>query len=148
VNRDEQIRPLAVGNRGAGFERYEGIVLPCVNHLGAQSRFQQPPEALGHVEHYVFFEQAVGTDGACVVPAVTGIDDDLADLQPQCASQGTVAAGGGASFAGFRTPVKVKVAASAAARDFFRRTEAEEGEEEDASDFVGFISSSSEAATG
>jgi len=57
-------------------------------------------------------------------------------------------AGGGASFAGFRTPVKVKVGSVGGRADFFRRTEAEEGEEEDASDFRRLYFVVVEAATG
>src|SRR5260370_34700472 len=90
---DDQISSLAVRNRGAGFEWNESVVLACVNDFGAEPGFEQTAEALGHVEHHVLLAQTVGTNGAGVMTPVTSVNDDLANLQTECANQRPVADG-------------------------------------------------------
>ena len=99
MDRNEQVRLLLVGDRGASLQRNKRVVLAGVNDVGAQSGLQQLAQAAADIEHQILFLQAVGTDGAGIVSAVAGIDHDLADLQSQGADQRAVAAGGRRSFA-------------------------------------------------
>ena len=115
VNRNKQVGALLVGDGGAGFERNEGIVLARIDHFGAQPRFQQFAQAAADFEHQILFAQAIGADGPGIVAAMTGIDHDLANLQPQRADQRSLAAGRGLGFA------YIQVVVSCPARSHPRR---------------------------
>src|SRR5580692_6519817 len=99
VNRNEKIGAFLIGDRSPRLERDESVVLASVNDLGAEAGLQKFTQAAAHVEHEIFFFQAIGTDRPSVVASVAGIDDDFADLQTQHASERTLAAGGGLGFA-------------------------------------------------
>src|SRR5215831_9277721 len=98
VDGDEEIGALAVRDGSAGFERDEGIVLAGVDDFSAEPGFELAAKTLGDIKYEVFFEQAIGTDGACVVPSMAGIDNDLADLETERANEGAIAGGGRTSF--------------------------------------------------
>ena len=51
-----------------------------VNHLRPKLLFEQLAEAKGNVEHEIFFQEAIGADGAGIVATMAGIDDNLSDL--------------------------------------------------------------------
>src|SRR3989442_13365205 len=98
MDRDEQICLLLVGNGSAGFQRNEGIVLACVDLIRARPRLKQHAEPLGNVQNEIFFLKPIWGDGTCVMTAMAGVDDDLANLQPQCPDERSVTAGSGLGF--------------------------------------------------
>src|SRR5215471_15658323 len=83
MDRDEQVGALLIGDGGAGFERDEGIVLAGVDDFGAEAGLEQFAETAADVENQVFLFYAVGADSAGIVAAVSGIDDNLADLEAE-----------------------------------------------------------------
>ena len=93
MNRNEQVCLVFVGDGRARFQRDERVVVAGVDHVRAQSRFQQPSQAQRNVEHQVFLQQPIRSDGSGVVSPVSGIDHDAADLQPEGANQAAVAIG-------------------------------------------------------
>ena len=46
VNGNEEVRLLLVGDGGASFQRDEGVILPAINHFGAQPGLQQFSQSL------------------------------------------------------------------------------------------------------
>ena len=95
---DEQVGLLFIGDGGAGLEGNEGIVVAGVDHLRTHAALKQLAEAQGHVKDELFLGQTVGADGAGIVPAVAGVDHDLANLEPKGADQRLLAVGSGLGF--------------------------------------------------
>ena len=90
----EQVGLFFVGQRGAPFERDEGVVGPGIDDLGAHAILDQLSDALGDIQDEVFFEQAFGAVGALVVAAMTGIDHHAPNLEAQGADQRGLSGGG------------------------------------------------------
>jgi len=76
VNRDEQIGLRLIGKIGALLERQIGVVAAREHYIRAEARLQQLAQALGHVEHEIFFQQSLAANGAQIPAAVTGIEHD------------------------------------------------------------------------
>ena len=68
--------PLAM--RGAVFERHVTIVVARQHHLDAHLGLELARELFRHPEHHVFFRRSADADGAGILAAVAGIQDDLA----------------------------------------------------------------------
>ena len=122
MDRDEQVGLLLVRDRRPRLQRNEGVVLARVDHFGAQPRFQQLAQPPSHVDDQVFFQQPVWTDRSRVVPAMAGINHDLANLQAQRPNQRAVARGRGSCFANVnicRAGGASALALAAARRRFF-----------------------------
>jgi len=84
VNRDEQVRVGAVGDRRTLFQRDVPVVLACVDHFRIRNVFfDQLTQPQRHIEAKVLFEQTVRPHDARVVPPVARINRDAVDLQPQ-----------------------------------------------------------------
>ena len=84
VNRDEQVRVGAVGNRRALFQPNVPVVLACVDDFRTRNvLFDQLAQPQCHIKAKGFLEQAMGSDRARIVPPVAGINRDAVDLQPQ-----------------------------------------------------------------
>src|SRR5262249_54328915 len=101
MNRNEQIGPLAIRNRGARFKRNKGIVLAGVDDFSTQARLKQAAETLGDIEHKVLLEQSIGTDRPGVMSAVTGVNHDPSYLQAESAGERAVPGSHGPGFADF-----------------------------------------------
>src|SRR5687767_8698251 len=71
----------------ASLEWDKGVVSAGVNHLRAHARFDQCADTLRDVQDQIFLKQPVWTFRPSVVAAVTWVDNDAADLQPQDARQ-------------------------------------------------------------
>ena len=94
MNGEEQVGLLLVGQRGAAFQRDEGVVGARVDHFGAHAVLHQLAHAQRHIQHQVLFEQALGALGALIVAAMAGIDHHAVDLEAQRADQRTGAVAG------------------------------------------------------
>ena len=53
----KKIGLLLVGKRRAPFERNEGIVGARIDHFRPHLRFNQFADALGNIQHQVFFDE-------------------------------------------------------------------------------------------
>ena len=91
---DKQICLALIGNGGARLQRDKRIVVAGVNHLCTHLFLQKFSQAQCHVEHQIFFLQAIRTHGAGVMPAMAGVNHDSSDLQSQCPDQGALSVGG------------------------------------------------------
>jgi len=97
--RDEQVCLVLIRDCRARLKRDKGIVVPRVNHVGAQLVLEQLAKAQRDVEDEVLFLEAGRPDGSGIVPPVAGVYDDAADLEPQRADERALAKGGGLGFA-------------------------------------------------
>ena len=86
VDREEQIGSLAIGDRGALFERDEHVAAARHHHLDARLLFEQLLDAQRDVERQLGFDDPVALR-ARIVAAVAGVDDDARHAQPELARQ-------------------------------------------------------------
>ena len=84
VNRQEQVRGFAVGDRRARRQRHEVVGAPCQDHVPPWLLLQQLLEAQRDVEHQLGLGHAVA-HGAGIVPAVAGVDHDARDAEAELA---------------------------------------------------------------
>ena len=89
----EQIGVLAIRDRRSFLERDELVRAARQHDFDARRLLEQLLEPQRDVEHQFRFGDAVG-DGAGVVAAVAGIDDDLRDAQAELTGERVVAASG------------------------------------------------------
>ena len=76
MNGDEQIGLRLVGEIGALIEGQVSVVGAREHDFRPQSRLQQLAQALGHVEHQIFFQQSLPANRAQVPAAVPGVEHD------------------------------------------------------------------------
>jgi len=88
VDGDEEVGLGLVGDRGACLKRDEGVVAARVDDVGAEALFEQAAETEGNVEDDVFFFDAAGAEGAGVMSAMAGVDDDAVDLEAEGTNHG------------------------------------------------------------
>src|SRR4029077_4715498 len=95
MDRNEEVGLGLVGDFRAAFERDESVVVPGKYYIGTRqlqlNDFAQPQR---YIEAQVFFHEAGWTNRAGIMSAVSGIDDDAADLESQRACQGMLAVAG------------------------------------------------------
>ena len=82
MNRQENVGAGAVGDLGAFFERYERVGAPRLDDFDAGLPQQQLFEPERHVQRELGFGESLGL-GAGVVAAVTGVDDDPRNPEPE-----------------------------------------------------------------
>jgi hypothetical protein len=87
VHADEEIGLRFVGDGGAGFERDKGVVRACVDNLSAKAVVQELAEAECHVKDDILFSDAADAEGAGIVAAVAGVDNDAVDLEAERADE-------------------------------------------------------------
>jgi hypothetical protein len=83
----EKVGVTVVGYGGSLLEWDEGVVGPGENDLRAHFGLNQLREAQGNIQNHVFFQNAVGSDGAVVVPPVTGVDYDPVHFEAQSSGE-------------------------------------------------------------
>jgi len=88
VNRDEQVRPLLVGDHGPVFQRNEDVRFPGQNDLEPVLFDQCFFQGLGDVEDDVLFPDSAFPDAAGIRPAVPGVEDDGLDAEPELPGHG------------------------------------------------------------
>lgn len=100
MDADEEIGLRLVGDGGAGFERNKSIVGAGVDDLRAETIVQKLAEAKSYVEHNIFFADAADAEGAGIVPAVAGVDDNAIDLEAERADERFAVGGRGSGSCG------------------------------------------------
>src|SRR6266498_3129019 len=98
---DEQVRLLLVGDGGASLKRDKSIVTAGVNHVRAKPGTQQLAQPSSHIKYEFLLFKTVGTDGAGIVAAMPGVDDDPPDFQTERPYERTVTSGGGLGLVDF-----------------------------------------------
>ena len=107
--------PAGVGDGGALLEGHEDVGRARHDHLGRQLVAHHLLEAQGHVEDEVLLHEPAAADGAGIVAAVAGVDDDPARAQAELAGE---AVGAGAiGLRRRRAPTRQRRWATAGARD-------------------------------
>ena len=94
VNRQEQVGPLAIGDRRPLLQRNEHVGVAGHDHLHTGLLLQQRLQPQRDVQRQLGFVDAVALR-ARIVPAVAGVDDDARHTQAELSRQGELAVGVG-----------------------------------------------------
>ena len=82
VNRQKEIRPLAVGDGRPLRQRHEVVGAPRQNHLGTRHLLKEFLDAQRDIEHERRLADRLAR-GAWIVASMTRIDDDAGHAQPE-----------------------------------------------------------------
>ena len=86
MDRQEQVRTLAIRDRGPLLERDEHIRAACHHDLNSRLLLQQARQALGDIQRQLRLREAVALRPG-IVATVPGVDDDARHAEPELASQ-------------------------------------------------------------